>query len=87
MKRVIEFKIDENDYDFVENNTVIFAISKTELKLNAKEFYQAFFANGQDYSEIELRAADDLDKTAKHVFDTVYQLFTEICERLKEETT
>lgn len=86
MKRVIEFKASEMDYSFVENGEKIFGISKRDLKFDVKEFYQVFFANGQDYSVIELRATDDMDKMAKHVYETVHQLFIEICERLKEET-
>lgn len=87
MKRIVEFKILEGAYSFVENEREIFNIDKTNLYFDAKKFYQNFFANGQDYSDIELIGATDMDKKAIHVFTTVRQLITEICVRLKEEFT
>ena len=85
MKRVVEFRDSDIDYSFVENGNTIFEISKTELQFDAKKFYQSFFANDKDFSEIELRLPVNMDKKAKHVFDTVNHLLTEICDRLREE--
>ena len=87
MKRVVEFKILDGGYSFVENERELFNIDKTNLYFDAKKFYQNFFANGQDYSDIELIGAADMDKKATHVFMTVRQLIAEICVRLKEEFT
>jgi len=50
-----------------------------------KDFYNAFFADDLDYSEIELQnnLSDDTDAT--RIFNTIKQLMEEIVEKLKSE--
>ncbi len=85
MRRIVEFNDLDTEYVFFENEKNVFEISKTELQFDAKKFYQAFFSNGKDFTEIELREPENMDKKAKHVFSTVKLLFREICDRLNEE--
>jgi len=55
------------------------------LIFNVKDFYNAFFADDLDYSEIELQnnLSDDTDAT--RIFNTIKQLMEEIVEKLKSE--
>ena len=85
MKRVVEFKALGENYAFVEEDNVIFSINQKDLQFDVKSFYKGFFANQLDYSEIELHGAENMDKTAMHVLNTVQQLLSEICNRLKDE--
>lgn len=52
MKRIIEFQALDEKYLFKENSVDIFEISKSNRQLDVKSFFEAFFANGKDYSEI-----------------------------------
>lgn len=85
MRRIVEFNDLDTEYVFFENEKNVFEISKTELQFDAKKFYQAFFSNGKDFTEIELREPENMDKKAKHVYSTVKLLLSEICDRLSEE--
>ena len=85
MKRTIQFQLKDDNYIFIENEETIFLINKGSLQLEVKKLYEAFFANGKDYSEIEIITSAELSKEDKRVFDTISQLIGEICTRLKEE--
>ena len=85
MKRILKFQICENEYAFIENNESIFEINKLNLQFNVKNFYQAFFAEGQDYSDIELQNLVSADKEATRIFECVEQLIKQIVEKLNRE--
>lgn len=85
MKRVLKFQICDNEYVFLENNEDVFKINKLDLQFNVKNFYQAFFAEGQDYSDIELQNLVSSDKEATRIFECVEQLINQIVEKLNSE--
>lgn len=85
MKRVLKFQICDDEYAFLENNESVFEINKLNLQFDIKNFYQAFFAEGQDYSDIELQNLVSSDKEATRIFECVEQLIGQIVEKLKDE--
>lgn len=85
MKRVLKFQICDDEYIFFENDEEVFKINKLDLQFNVKNFYQAFFAEGQDYSDIELQNLVSLDKEATRIFECVEQLIKQIVEKLNDE--
>ena len=86
MKRTIEFQVLDDKYLFIENSIGLFEIDKSNRQLDVKLFYQAFFANGKDYSEIEIIPAEsNLNKEDKRIYEAIHKLITDICKRLKTE--
>lgn len=85
MKRILKFQISEDKYAFYENETVAFEIDKTDLQFNVKNFYQAFFADDLDYSDIELQNMLTGDKNATRIFKCVEQLMKDVVEKLNKE--
>ena len=85
MKRTILFCTKDDYYSFEENEESIFKINKSKLQLNLKNFYKAFFADGKDYSDIEIISDDDLAKEDKRIFEVVSHLVNDICSRIKEK--
>lgn len=85
MKRQISFQMSDNGYDFFEDGKVIFTINKTDLQFDVKKFYFAFFADDNDYSEIELENLVSADKDATRIFNFTEQLIKKIVLKLTEE--
>jgi hypothetical protein len=85
MKRTIEFQILDDKYSYKENGVEIFEVNKQERQVDVKQFYNAFFSNGKDYSEIEFEASSEMDKEDRRVFDAISKLIEDICTRLKSE--
>lgn len=85
MKRVLKFQICDDAYVFIENDEDIFKINKLNLQFNVKNFYQALFAEGHDYSDIELQNLVSSDKEATRIFECVEQLIRQIVEKLNSE--
>ena len=85
MKRIIEFQVLDEKYSFKENGVSIFEIDKTTRQLNVKDFYEAFFANGKEHSEIEFSNSSSLEKDDKRIYDSIHKLITDICSRLNTE--
>ncbi|WIW71471.1 hypothetical protein [Anaerosinus gibii] len=85
MKRIIEFQISDDKYVFLENQKNIFEIRNDDLQVDVKKFYNAFFENNLDYSDIELHNSNPGDKTGGRVFGCIKQLIDEVSTRLIEE--
>lgn len=85
MKRVIEFQVLEEKYLFKENDIDIFEIDKSTRQLDVKSFYNAFFSQGKDFSEIEINFSSELEKGDERIYDAIKKLITDICARLKKE--
>ena len=86
MKRIIEFKISEDKYIFSENQKDIFEIRNDDLQVDVKKFYNAFFKDNMDYSDIELHDSNPSDKVGRRVFGCIEQLINEISTRLMEDS-
>lgn len=87
MKRTVVFDILEDKYSLADNGKEIFCVDRNSFQFDVKAFYQAFFAEGLDYSEIEFECNEALDKAAAHVYNTIKQLTADICKRLSEDIT
>lgn len=85
MKRIIEFQVNDNTYDFVENAVAIFQIDKNTRQFDVKSFYLAFFADKKDYSEIYINCNAGLSTDDKRILDAVSTLIENICTRLKTD--
>lgn len=85
MKRIIEFQVLDEKYLFKENSVGIFEIDKTTRQLDVKSFYEAFFADKKDYSEIEFQNSSELNKDDERIYDAIRKLITDICARLKTD--
>ena len=85
MKRILRVQIFEDKYTFFENDTMVFEVDKTDLQFNVKNFYQAFFADDLDYSDIELQNMLTSDKDATRIFKCVEQLVKDVVEKLNKE--
>lgn len=84
MKRTIEFQVLDDKYLFMENGADIFEIDKSSRQLNVKTFYEAFFSNGKDYTEIEIHNSD-LNKDDERIYNAINKLINDISTRLKTE--
>lgn len=67
------------------NQLGIFEIDKTTRQLDVKSFYEAFFADKKDYSEIEFQNSSELNKDDERIYDAIRKLITDICARLKTD--
>ena len=52
---------------------------------HVKSFYEAFFADKKDYSEIEFQNSSELNKDDERIYDAIRKLITDICARLKTD--
>lgn len=85
MKRIIEFEISDGKYVFFENQKNVFEIRNDDLQVDVKKFYNAFFENNLDYSDIELHNSNTTDKAGGRVFGCIKQLINEVSSRLMED--
>ena len=84
MKRIIQFNEVDDTYVCKENDENIFCISKSELKFDVKKFYDAFYGNDKDFSEIVLENGIQSNKSANRIFDCIEKLVNGINEKLSE---
>lgn len=84
MKRTLQFKQTEAGYACFEDDENIFEISKTDLQFNVKDFYQAFYAEGKDFEDIELVNCIEDDKDANRVYTCIVSMMEKIKEKLAE---
>ena len=82
MKRIVKFQVTEDKYKYTENDIPIFEISKIDLQFDVKEFYNAFFSCGKDYTDIELTAISEMNKDDNRIYETIKNLLESICERI-----
>lgn len=85
MKRIIEFNISDDKYVFSENQNDIFEIRNDDLQVDVKKFYNAFFKDDMDFSDIELHNSNQNDKNGRRVFVCIEQLIKEVSIRLMED--
>ena len=84
MKRTLQFKKTDSGYACFENAENIFEISQSDLQFNVKTFYQALYAGGKDFEDIELVNRIEEDKTAGRVYACILALMEKIKEKLAE---
>jgi len=88
MKRTVEFKPIENGYACFEGEDCVFRISSEDLQFNVKEFYQAFYADGNDYSQLNIiNVCDKSDSNGRRIFECIYNLMNRIKEKYDDSPT
>lgn len=84
MKRILEFKLVDSKYVFVEKEETVFEISKIDLQFNVKDFYQAFYEEGKDFEDISIINCLENDKAATRVYGCITDLMEQIQKKLSE---
>jgi hypothetical protein len=84
MKRTLQFNNTDAGYACFENGEKGFEISKTDLQLDVKAFYQAFYSEDKDFEDIEVENCIPNDKNARRVYECIVQLMAKIKDKLAE---
>ena len=85
MKRTVEFKPIENGYACFEGEDCVFKISSDDLQFNVKEFYQAFYADGNDYFQMNIiNVCDESDSNGRRIFECIHNLTDRIKEKYED---
>lgn len=84
MKRVLHYRITDAGYGCFEDEKLVFEIKKFDLQFNVKDFYQAFYGDGKDYSNISVVNDASEDKEASRIFMCIDTLINQIGEKLEE---
>ena len=84
MKRTLQFKKTDVGYACYENDERIFEILRSDLQFDVKAFYKAFYSEGKDYDDIELKNCITGDKDGKRIYDCIVLLISKIKEKLTE---
>ena len=84
MKRTLQFNNTDAGYACFENGEKVFEISKTDLQLDVKAFYQAFYSEDKDFEDIEVENCIPDDKNARRVYECIVQLMAKIKDKLAE---
>ncbi|MEG0314936.1 MAG: hypothetical protein RR646_06750 [Erysipelotrichaceae bacterium] len=90
MKRIIKFKIINNDYVFEDNEDKVFKINRTDIILNGAEFYEMFFHKFDKSCEFQLinELSDNdkkTDKMATPIFEEVKKIIDSIEIGIKDK--
>lgn len=84
MKRMLQFKSTPNGYACFESDENIFEISRKDLQFDVKAFYQAFYAEGKNFEDIEIENAIPDDRDGRRIYQCIEQLMEKIKEKLLE---
>lgn len=84
MKRILQFKNTSTGYACFDEEENVFEISKSDLQFDVKAFYQAFYAEGKDYEDIEIDNCVADDRNGKRVYECITRLMLKIKEKLAE---
>ena len=82
MKRRVSFEETNEAYRFalVGDDGTVFEIAKNTLAFSSNNFYRCFFKGLDEKPEYELlRPTEELQRQAKHVFETVEAIFKKAC--------
>ena len=88
MKKIYEFRTDEEKYMIVNMNPnekkEAFEINKKEMQFD--KFYQYVFADIEAEMEIEiLDTTNDQDKAAKRVYNIISEITSEVMKKMNEK--
>ena len=73
----LEFRALDNVYEILENNSLLFTISKKELKIDGKQFFEVFYKNKDTAPSYTLKT-ECKDKNDQIIFKQVKDLFSKI---------
>ena len=90
MKKIYEFRTDEEKYMIVNMNPnekkEAFEINKKEMQFDTNKFYQYVFADIEAEMEIEiLDTTNDQDKAAKRVYNLISEITSEVMKKMNEK--
>jgi len=90
MKRIISFRIEEDEYIFEENNERVLKINKDEKILNGNEIYTNFFkyfSKGDSFEFIDRTTTEEKikDKLCQPIFEKVQELFKNVESKVKAQ--
>jgi len=85
MRRVLQFSQTESNYVCLEDNNIIFEISKTDLQFNVKNFYSAFYAEDKAHEEIVIENTISSDSKATRIYNSIITLVGKIKAKLDED--
>lgn len=90
MKKIYEFRTDEEKYMIVNMNPnekkEAFEINKKEMQFDTNKFYQYVFADIEAEMEIEiLDTTNDQDKAAKRVYNIISEITSEVMKKMNEK--
>lgn len=78
MKRLIKFKLVDNDYVLEENNEIIFTINSMDLKFISINFYKGLYENKYPIISLEYDIEDDIHKKGNYIFSWLNDIIDSI---------
>ena len=78
MKRLIEFKHDDDSYILEENGLTIFTIKAADLKFNAVDFYRGVYKNKTAVIELVNNISLDPLRKGNYIFDWLSDIINQI---------
>ena len=83
MKKIYEFKSDDEKYTIVNKNPndkkEVFEINKKDMQFDTNKFYQYVFADIDKGMEIEfVDITNEQDKAAKRVYNVISEITSEV---------
>ena len=85
MKRLIEFKFDNNSYFLEENGITIFTIKAADLKFNSVDFYRGVYDNKTAVIELVNNASLDPLKKGNYIFAWLSDIVNQINNAFLED--
>lgn len=96
MKKEYNFSYKDNKYLILDKNNnlkEVFSIDAQKLQFDTLKYYEALFKDVSENIEInieyamnqEYMSAENMEKSAKYIFNTVKTLTEEICDKLNIE--
>ncbi len=85
MKRLIRFKLVDNNYVLEENSETIFTINSMDLKFISIDFYKGLYENKYPIISLEYDIEDDIHKKGKYIFSWLTDIIDLINEEFPDE--
>ncbi|MGO5316925.1 hypothetical protein ACTQZK_07305 [Paraeggerthella sp. LCP19S3_G8] len=89
MTRTVSFEETADEFVFIctiENQTKkVFKVNKETLSVSANQLFESMFSDLNQAPSFEFIEPANLEKTSKHVFQTVKQIVEKASEGIKQE--
>lgn len=85
MKRLIKFKLVDNNYILEENSEIIFTINSMDLKFISINFYKGLYENKYPIVSLEYDIEDDIHKKGKYIFNWLTDIIDSINKEFPDE--
>lgn len=85
MKRLIKFKLVDNNYVLEENSEIIFTINSVDLKFISINFYKGLYENKYPIVSLEYDIEDDIHKKGKYIFYWLKDIIDSINKEFPDE--